>query len=79
MRMLIAVLAIASLPAAALAQSNPSLTTSRGQRSGYHSYKEVKPRHQKEIDDRMRDKPYEDALKSIPDSKLQADPWRNAR
>jgi hypothetical protein len=79
MRMLIAVLAIALLPAAAHAQSNPSLTTSRGQRSGYHSYKEVKPRHQKEIDDRMIDKPYEDALKSIPDSKLQPDPWKDAR
>jgi hypothetical protein len=82
MRMLIAVLTIASLPVAAHAQSNPSLTTSRGQRSGYYSYQELKPRHQKEMDYesyRMKEKSYEDALKSIPDSKIEPDPWKDAR
>ena len=82
MRMLIAALTIASLPVAAHAQSNPSLTTSRGQRSGYYSYQELKPRHQKEMDYesyRMKEKSYEDALKSIPDSKIEPDPWKDAR
>ena len=82
MRMLIAALIIASLPVAAHAQSNPSLTTSRGQRSGYYSYQELKPRHQKEMDYelyRMKEKSYEDALKSIPDSKIERDPWKDAR
>jgi hypothetical protein len=82
MRTLIASLTIVSLPVAAHAQSNPSLDTSRGQRSGYYSYKELKPRHQREMDYesyKMKDKSYEDALKSIPDSKKESDPWRDAR
>ena len=82
MRTLIAALTIVSLPVAAHAQSNPSLDTSRGQRSGYHSYKELKPRHQREMDYesyKMKEKSYEDALKSIPDSKKESDPWRDAR
>jgi hypothetical protein len=82
MRTLIAALAIASLPVAAHAQSNPSLDTSRGQRSGYYSYKELKPRHQREMDYesyRRKEKSYEDALKSIPDSKKEPDPWKDAR
>jgi hypothetical protein len=82
MRTLIASLTIVSLPVAAHAQSNPSLDTSRGQRSGYHSYKELKPRHQREMDYesyKMKDKSYEDALKSIPDSKKESDPWKDAR
>ena len=82
MRKLIAALTIASLPVAAHAQSNPSLTTSRGQRSGYYSYQELKPRHQREMDYesyRMKEKSYEDALKSIPDSKIEPDPWKDAR
>ena len=82
MRTLIAALTIVSLPVAAHAQSNPSLDTSRGQRSGYHSYKELKPRHQREMDYesyKMKDKSYEDALKSIPDSKKESDPWKDAR
>jgi hypothetical protein len=28
---------------------------------------------------KMKHKSYEDALKSIPDSKEEPDPWRNAR
>jgi hypothetical protein len=75
-------LTIALLPVAAHAQSNPSLSTSLGQRSGYHSYREMKPKHQKEMDDelfRMKDKSYKDALKSIPDSKKESDPWKDAR
>jgi hypothetical protein len=82
MRTLIASLTIVSLPVAAHAQSNPSLDTSRGQRSGYYSYKELKPRHQREMDYesyKMKEKSYEDALKSIPDSKKESDPWRDAR
>ena len=82
MRKLIAALTIASLPVAAHAQSNPSLTTSRGQRSGYYSYQELKPRHQREMDYesyRMKEKSYEDALRSIPDSKKEPDPWKDAR
>ena len=82
MRTLIAALTIALLPVAASAQSDPSLTSSRDLRSGYHSHKEIKPRYQKDIDDgfyRMKDRTYENALKSIPDSKLEFDPWKNAR
>lgn len=82
MRTLIAALAIALSPVAAQAQSNSSLATSRGERSGYQSYREIKPRFQKEIDDqsyRLKDKSYQDALKSIPDSKQESDPWKNAR
>ena len=82
LRTLIAALTIALLPVAAHAQSNPSLATSRGQRTGYYSYKELKPRHQKEMDYesyRMKEKSYEDALKSIPDSKKESDPWKDAR
>jgi hypothetical protein len=82
MRTLIAALAIALLTVAVHAQSNPSLTTSRGQRTGYHSHKEMKPRYQKEMDNelyKMKHKSYEDALKSIPDSKEEPDPWKNAR
>jgi hypothetical protein len=81
-RTLIAALTIASLPVAAHAQSNPSLATSRGERTGYHSYKEFKPRHQREMDYesyKMKDKSYEEALKSIPDSKIESDPWKDAR
>jgi len=51
-------------------------------KSGYHSYREMKPKHQKEMDDelfRMKDKSYKDALKSIPDSKIESDPWKDAR
>jgi hypothetical protein len=80
MRTLIAALTIALLPVAAHAQSNPSLATSRGQK--YHSYQEMKPRYQKEMDDALyktKDKSYEDALKSIPDSKKESDPWKDAR
>jgi hypothetical protein len=51
MRTLIAALTIALLPVAAHAQSNPSLATSRGQK--YHSYQEMKPRYQKEMDDAL--------------------------
>jgi hypothetical protein len=76
---LIAFLPIALLPVAAHAQSNPALTTSIGQRSGYHSYKEYKPRHQKELEERIRDKPYQDALRSIPNSRAEPDPWKDAR
>jgi hypothetical protein len=82
MRTLIAALATALLTVAVHAQSNPSLTTSRGQRTGYHSYKEMKPRYQRETDNelyKMKHKSYEDALKSIPDSKEEPDPWKNAR
>ena len=28
---------------------------------------------------RMKEKSYEDALKSIPDSKKESDPWKDAR
>jgi len=82
MRRLIAALAIALLPVAAHAQSNPSLATSRGERSGYQSYREMKPRYQREMDDALyktKDKSYEDALKSIPDAKKESDPWKDAR
>jgi len=79
MRMLIAAATIALLPVAVHAQSNPSLGTSRGQRAGHQSYKEWKPRYQKELDERLKHKSYEDALKSIPDAKKEADPWRDAR
>jgi hypothetical protein len=82
MRTLIAAMAIASLSVAAHAQSNPSLDTSRGQRSGYYSYRELKPRSQREMDYqsyKMKEKSYEDALKSIPDSKKEPDPWKDAR
>lgn len=76
MRTFIAALTIALLPVAAHAQSNPSLATSRGQRAGYDSYKEWKPRYQKEMDELHRDKSYQDVLKTIPDVKK---PWRDAR
>jgi hypothetical protein len=76
---IIAALAIALLPVAAHAQSNSSLATSRGQRAGYHSYKEWKPKYQKDLDELHREKPYQDALNSIPDSKIESDPWRDAR
>lgn len=82
MRTLIAALSIALLPLVAYAQSNPSLTTSRGERIGNPSYRVMKPRYQKELDDALyktNDRLYEDALKTIPDSKREADPWRNAR
>jgi hypothetical protein len=82
MRALIAALIIALLPVAAHGQSNPSLTTSRGQRSGYYSYEEIKPRYQKQTDDelyKMKNRSYEDALKSIPDYKKEIDPWKDAR
>jgi hypothetical protein len=79
MRTLIAAFAIALLPITAHAQSNSSLSTSRGERTGHHSHKVWKPKHQKEMDDRMIDKPYEDALKGIPDSKKEFDPWKDAR
>jgi hypothetical protein len=82
MRTLIAALTIALLPVAAHAQSNPPLTTSRGQRLGYPSYRDMKPRYQKELDDeldKMKDKSYQDALKSIPDYKREPDPWKDAR
>ena len=42
----------------------------------------MKPRYQKEMDNelyKMKHKSYEDALKSIPDSKEEPDPWKNAR
>ena len=80
MRTLIAAaFAIALLPVTAHAQSNPSHTTSLGERTGQHSYKVWKPKYQKEMEERMINKPYEDALKSIPDSKIEPDPWRDAR
>ena len=82
MRTLVAVFAIALLPVAAHAQSNPSLTTSRGERLGNPSYRVMKPRFQKEVDDALyktKDQLYEDALRSIPDAKKEDDPWRNAR
>ena len=82
MRVPVAVLIIALLPVAAHGQSNPSLTTSRGQRSGYYSYEEIKPRYQKQRDDELyktKNKSYEDALKSIPDYKKEIDPWKDAR
>lgn len=82
MRTLIAALMCALLPVAGQAQSNPSLATSRDQRSGYYSLREIKPRYQKERDDalyNMKDKSYEDALRSIPDSKKESDPWKDAR
>jgi hypothetical protein len=75
----IALLLIALLPVGAHAQSNAGLTTSIGQRSGYHSYKEYKPRHQKELEEKIRDKPYQDALRSIPNSRAEPDPWKDAR
>jgi hypothetical protein len=81
MRTLVALI-MALSPVSASAQSNPSLDTSRGQRSGYQAYREIKPRFQSGIDDalyRTKDKAYQDALKSIPDSRKEADPWRDAR
>jgi hypothetical protein len=74
----IAALAIVLLPVAAYAQSNPSLTTSRDQRSGYRSLRTVKPTYVDEASYK-RNKSYEDALKSIPDSKIELDPWKDAR
>ena len=82
MRTLIATFAIALLPVTAQAQSNPSLTTSRGERTGHHSQHGWKSKYQKETDDeiyRMKDKSYQDALRSIPDSKKVSDPWKDAR
>jgi hypothetical protein len=79
MKTLVAALAIALSLVVAHAQSNPSLGTSRNQRIGYQ---EMKPRYQKKMDDelyKVKDKSYEDALKSIPDSKKDPDPWANAR
>jgi hypothetical protein len=81
MRTLIAALTIVLLTVAAHAQSNPSLGTSRGQRTGY-PHKEMKPRYHKEIDaelHRTKDQAYQDALKKIPDSKEEHDPWKSAR
>jgi hypothetical protein len=75
----IAALAIVLLPVAAYAQSNPSLTTSRDQRSGYRSLRTVKPRYVDDASYKMKNKSYEDALKSIPDSKIELDPWKDAR
>ena len=77
MRTLIAALTIALLPVAAHAQSNPSLSTSLGQRSGYHSYREMKPKHQKEMDDELFRMKV--AIKRIPYSKKESDPWKDAR
>ena len=79
MKALIAALAIALLPVAAHAQSSPSLTSSRGQRIGYHGYKELKPRYHTDMDRKTKNQQYEDALKSIPDVKKEADPWKDAR
>ena len=49
---------------------------------GYYSYEEIKPRYHKQMDDelyKMKNKSYEDALKSIPDYKKEIDPWKDAR
>ncbi len=54
--------------------------TSDGKLSIYEST--IIERYQKEMDNelyKMKHKSYEDALKSIPDSKEEPDPWKNAR
>jgi hypothetical protein len=79
MRTVIAALVIALVAIAAHAQSNPSFESSRGQRTGYQSDKVMKPRYQKDMDEELRDRSYRDALRSIPDSKKESDPWRDAR
>jgi hypothetical protein len=79
MRTVISALVIALLAVTAVAQSNSSLETTRDQRSGYRSHKVMKPRYVKDMDEESRERSYRDALRSIPDSKIDHDPWRDAR
>jgi hypothetical protein len=82
MRTLIAAFAVTLLSVAAYAQSNPSLTTSRGERVGHQSHSHIKSRYQKDAENEIykrHHKSYEDALRSIPDARKETDPWKDAR